>query len=200
MTTATIPQAVLAQLRAAVHEGELEPDADQRTAAYWWGKPDDAVAWWLGMCRRVAADPISQALYLAHVAEDMSHKREIKDWAYRVAAECASRARQGAKRNQPAVASYDPAWGRQAARDGLAMALWPHRADEVPGVNFRATCLGCRNDAYQYIRDEVKAKAKELIEWFRADMEQCRKGYWRRDFIDRWQDATGASWLLANME
>lgn len=183
-------QAILLLL-AGTHEGSLEPDCDQRTAAYWWGRPDDSVAWWLSMCKRVAADPISQSLYIAQVAEDLSHKRDIKDWAYRTAAELAITRRCRSQRNQPAVASYHPRWGRQAARDGVALALWPHLAEYVPGRNTRAAALGCRDHAYQYIRDGVRARAVELITMFRDDMEQCRVGHFRRDFTERWSAATG---------
>lgn len=197
MTAATVPQSIITLL-ANVHEYVDEPDADQRTAGYWWGKPDESVAWWLCMCRKVAADPISQSLYIAHVAEDLSHKRDIKDWAYDVAAELASQPRAGGKRNQPAVTSYDVGWAMQAARDGLALALWPHLKSDVPGRDKRCEKLGCRHDAYQYIRDEVCNKAVELITLFRSDMEQCRTGHYRRDFIDRWQDATGSSWVLVH--
>lgn len=187
MTTVAEAIAALAQ----VHQVYEAPDADQRTAAYWWGKQDESVAWWLSLCKRVAADPIAQSLYLASVAEDLSHKRDVKDWAYRIAAEIAITPRYGSQRNQPAVASYHPRWGRQAARDGVALALWPHLAEYVPGRNARAAELGCRDHAYQYIRDGVRARAIELVTMFRDDMEQCRSGRYRRDFMERWEATTG---------
>lgn len=179
---------------AGTHEVYEEPDADQRTAAYWWGKPDDSVAWWLSICRMIAADPIAQPLYLAHAAEDLSHKRALKDWAYRVAAEAAVKPRMGTQRAKRAVESYNQRWGHQAARDGLALALWPHLSDEVPGRNRRCEQFGCGHDAYLYIRDAVEARAKELIAGFRGDMEQCRTGHQSRWFRERWEDATGNVW------
>lgn len=196
--TALTAAEVVAALKA-VHEQNTPPDADQRTAAYWWGKPDESVAWWLCLCRRVAPDPVSQSLYIAHVAEDLSHKRDIKDWAYRVAAECAVDKRHGV-RVRAAVESYRPEWGHVAARDGLALALWPHLADGVPGINRRTMELKCGGQAYQRIRDGVRDRAKELIAVFRSDMDQCLKSRYRRDFIERWEFATGKEWPRTNWD
>jgi hypothetical protein len=191
--TAFTAAEIVAALKA-VHEQRSDPDADQRTAAYWWGKPDDSVAWWLSVCRMISADPIAQSLYLAHVAEDLSHKRHIKDWAYGVADDAAFAPRLGSQRNKRAVESYDTPWGHQAARDGLALALWPHLSDDVPGRNKRCEQYGCRHDAYLYIRDAVESRTKELIAGFRDDMEQCREGRHNRWFRERWENVTGNVW------
>lgn len=191
--TAFTASEIVAMLKT-VYEQREEPDADQRTAAYWWGASDGSVAWWLSMCLMIAPDPVAQALYLASVAEDVRHNRQIKSWAYEVAAEIAMQPRPGSKRNQPAVVLYDVGWARQAARDGVSLAMWPHLADDVPGINRRTEQFGCRNEAYQYVRDGVRDRARELISWFRDDMESCRTGRYRRDFIERWEDATRRPW------
>lgn len=184
--------AILDKLREVYQESV--PDVDQRTAAYWWGRPDESVAWGLSLCLRVAPDPIAQTLYLASVAEDVRHNREIKEWAYTAAAELAVQPRPGSKRNQPAVAAYDVGWARQAARDGVAIAMWPHLKPDIPGVTRRSERFGCRQDAYRYIRDGISDQARELIAWFRDDMDSCLKGHYRRDFIERWEAATGKAW------
>lgn len=168
------------------------PDADQRVAAYWWGRPDDSVAWWLSLCRMVAPHPIAQALYLAHVAEDLSQRRAIKDWAYRVAAEFAGSKGSG-QRKRSLVESYRLDWGHQAARDGLTIALWGDLID-VPGLVARSQQFRCGKQAYERVRDEVKSTTADLIASFRADMEMCREGKFSRDFIHRWEDATRRVW------
>jgi hypothetical protein len=184
---------VLAALKS-VHEQHEPPDADQRTAAYWWGKPDDSVAWWLSVCRMIADDPMAQSLYLAHAAEDLSHKRDLKDWAYAIAHDAAMTPRPASGRRKRAVESYDDRWGHQAARDGLAAALWSHLADEIPGRDKRCEELGCGHGAYLYIREAVKGRARELIAIFHDDMERCRSGHYSQWFRDRWEAKTGKAW------
>jgi hypothetical protein len=194
MTTATIHQAV-----AATFEADSVPDVDQRVAGYWWGKPDDAVGWWLSLCSRVALHPIAQDLYLAHVADDTRHNRAIKDWAYEFAATAAVTPRAG-QRKRRAVESYRLDWGRQAARDGVALALWPHLRECVAGINQQARRFGCRNDAYQYIREQVEGEAKSLIASFRSDMGMCYDNRFSRDFVSRWEEVTGADWYSAKRD
>jgi hypothetical protein len=83
----------------------------------------------------------------------------------------------------------------------LALALWPHLADDgVPGIKRRATDLKCGWQAYQRIRDGVRDRAKELVAVFRSDMEQCLKSHYRRDFIERWEFATGKEWPRTNWD
>jgi hypothetical protein len=195
MNAVTIPQAVpltAAEIidRLRTLYGESPPDVDQRTAAYWWGKPDDAVAWWLSMCRMVAPDPIAQSLYLAHVAEDLSRQREIKNWAYTKAAEFAGTKGSG-QRRRSVVESYRLDWGHQAARDGVAFALWGDIVD-VPGPSGRAVQFNCGRQAYVRVREEIERQTRDLFSGFRDDMEMCMQGRHSRYFIERWEQATGS--------
>jgi hypothetical protein len=175
-----------------LYERPDEPSAAQRTAAFWWGAQDEEVAWWLSLCKMVNS-PEAQSLYIASVAEDMRHARGLKEWAYRVAVEYAG-SRGSGQRRRTIVESYRLDWGHQAARDGLAMALWPHLADEVPGIGKRCDQYGCGKQAYQRVRDEVSRQAGDLITGFDMDMEQCRRTRFSRDFIERWELAAGREW------
>jgi len=174
----------------ATHEA---PDADQRTAAYWWGVADDEVAWWLSMCRLVNPDP-AQALYVAHVSEDVRYANRLKEWAYKVAVEYAG-SKGGPQRRRSLVQTYRTDWGHQAARDGLAIALWPNLRDGVPGVAKRGEQYGCGKQCFQRVRDEVTRAAADLIVGFHVDMEQCRTNRFSRDFAARWERATGREWI-----
>ncbi len=168
------------------------PDAAQRTAGYWWGAQDEEVPWWLALCKQINS-PIAQSLYIASVAEDVRHARGLKDWAYRVAVEYAG-SRGSGQRRRSIVEAYRTDWGHQAARDGLASALWPHLADDIPGRDKRCAQFGCGHQAYQRVRDEVSRQAGDLITGFAMDMEQCRTERFSRDFISRWETATGKEW------
>lgn len=175
-----------------LYERPDEPSAAQRTAAFWWGAQDEEVAWWLGLCK-IVNSPEAQSLYIASVAEDMRHARGLKEWAYRVAVEYAG-SRGSGQRRRTIVEAYRTDWGHQAARDGLAMALWPHLADDVPGIGRRCEAFSCGKQAYQRIRDEVSRQAGDLITGFDMDMEQCRRNRFSRDFIARWEAAAGRAW------
>lgn len=177
---------------AGLYSAPETPDASQRTAAYWWGGQDEEVPWWLGLCKLVNG-PVAQCLYIAHVADDARHARGMKDWAYGVAAEYAVSRGAGVRR-RAVVEAYRPEWGHQAARDGLAAALWPQLVDEIPGIGKRCDEHGCGKQAYQRVRDEVSRAASDLIVSFSLDMEQCREGKFSRDFIGRWEAATGQEW------
>ena len=172
--------------------GRDKPDADQRTAAYWGGANDPEVGWSLAQCALVNP-PRAQAMYIAHVAEDVRHARKLKEWAYRAAVEFAG-SRGSGQRKRSLVEAYRPEWGHQAARDGLALALWPHLRDEVPGIGKRADQFRCGKQCYQRVRDEITRQACDLIAGFRLDMEQCLEGRYSRDFRERWEAATGAEW------
>lgn len=181
---------------AGLYQGRDEPDAAQRTAAYWWGSQDEDVGWWLGLCKLVNS-PIAQSLYIAHVAEDVRHARGLKDWAYRAAVEYAG-SRGSGQRKRSIVEAYRTGWGHQAARDGLFLALWPHLREDVPGIGKRCEAFGCGKQAYQRVRDEVMRQAGDLITGFGMDMEQCRRDRFSRDFRDRWELAAGKAWPRDN--
>ena len=177
---------------AGLYERPETPDAAQRTAAYWWGAQDEEVPWWLGLCKMVNT-PEAQSLYIASVAEDLRHARGLKEWAYRVAVEYAG-SRGSGQRRRSIVEAYRPEWGHQAARDGLAMALWPDLRGEIPGRDARCEQFGCGHTPYQRIRDEVMRAAGDLITGFAMDMEQCRTGRFSRDFTGRWEVVSGRDW------
>lgn len=180
---------LVAQL-AGLYAAKERPDADQRTAAYWWGAQDDEVAWALAICKTVAPEPIAQRLYIAHVAEDARHARDLKDWGYRVAVEYAG-SRGSGQRRRSQVEGYRTDWGHQAARDGLAIALWPHMRDDVPGIGKRCDAFGCGKQGYQRVRDEVQRQAGDLLTGFRLDMNETLDGRFSHDFRNRWEAATG---------
>ena len=180
---------------AGLYQREVEPDAKQRTAGYWWGAQDEDVGWWLSLCRMVNPDP-AQALYIAHVAEDWRVAHKLKEWAYRVAVEYAG-SRGSGQRKRSLVEAYRTDWGHQAARDGLAMALWPELARDVPGVRARAEGFRCGQQGYQRVRDEVMRQAGDMLTGFAMDMEQCRTNRFSRDFRDRWELAASREWPTA---
>lgn len=183
---------LVAQL-AGLYAAKERPDADQRTAAYWWGAQDEEVAWALAICNTVAPEPIAQRLYIAHAAEDARHARDVKDWGYRVAVEFAGSLGSG-QRKRSQVEGYRAEWGHQAARDGLAIALWPHLRDEVPGIGRRCEAFRCGKQGYQRVRDEVQRQACDLIAGFRLDMTETLDGRFSHDFRNRWESVTGRGW------
>ena len=183
---------LVAQL-AGLYAQRERPDADQRTAAYWWGAMDEEVAWALAICKTVAPEPIAQRLYIAHAAEDSRHARDLKDWGYRVAVEFAG-SRGSGQRRRSQVEGYRTDWGHQAARDGLAIALWPHLRDDVPGIGKRAEQFHCGKQGYQRVRDEVQRQAGDLLTGFRLDMQETLDGRFSHDFRHRWEAATGWRW------
>jgi hypothetical protein len=176
---------------ADIFEPATIPDVDQRVAAWYWGAEDEDVSWWLGMCRMVSPDRAYGDLYELHVAEDVRHKRAVKDWGYTAAATYALEARKVSVRRRAPVMAYDPEWGHQAARDGLAMAMWPHMAPEVPGRNKRCAAHHVGHQAYQRVREAVRLATATAISDFRRDMRECMEGRWSRDFRDRWEAVTG---------
>ena len=177
---------------AGMYEQRDEPDAVQRTAAYWWGAADVDVGWWLSLCKMVNPEP-AQHLYIAHVAEDWRVAHKLKEWAYMAAVEFSGSLGSG-QRKRSQVEAYRTDWGHQAARDGLAMALWPELSGDVPGIVRRCERFACGKQGFQRVRDEVMRQAGDLITGFAMDMEQCRRNKFSRDFINRWEVAAGSDW------
>lgn len=186
-------EAIIRKLQG-VYLSRLEPpDVDQRIAAYWHGAPDEEAGYTLSLARTIATHPIAQELYLARVAGHAGGNRAIKEWAYAAAVEFANSRGTGqrARRN---VEGYRPEWGHQAARDGVARALFPDLLDEMPGRDARCKELKVGHQAYERVRDHIMREALDLFSGFRLDLECMLDGKWTREMIHRWEAATGANW------
>lgn len=75
---------------------------------------------------------------------------KLHDWAMGLAATVAVMKPRLKARRRTYVASYDHAWGRQAAADGLNLALYGGK--HVPSLREQAEVLGCDREAYGRIR------------------------------------------------
>lgn len=181
-------------LHDAGHEqADIHDEVAKRVAAWWWGHPDEDIASHLSTATMIAHERINCAIYMARIAEDTSKYRALKEWAYMAALEFVC-AKGSGQRKRSMVESFRPDWGHQAARDGLAMVLWPHRLNEIPGINARGRQFGCGDQAYRRVRDEVQGRALEGFVNFMFDMSCLTEGRWTRDMIRRWELATGADW------
>lgn len=167
------------------------PEIDKRIASFMAGTFDEDVAWWFGLANMTAADPIGQALYLAHVADETTRFRAIKDWAYRVAVEFVG-SKGGKQRRRSMVESYRVDWGHAAARDGCAIALWGPTG--VPGIVARAEQYKCGKQAWQRVRDAVQNRTTDLIGDYRTSLRWAKGEIYSGDHVDRWEAATGKRW------
>ena len=165
----------------------------KRVAAFWWGVQDQELVWALSLARTVSPDPIADKLYLTHATEDLRYMREVKEWGYRVAVDYAGGKGSG-QRRRSLVESYRPDWGHCAARDGMAMALWPELGTGVPGLGKRAEQFKCGKQAYQRVRDEVMRQTGDLIAGFRLDLAEALEERYSADFRHRWEMVTGRVW------
>lgn len=86
----------------------------------------------------------------------------LHDWAIGLSATAAVMKPRLKARRRTYVASYDHAWGRQAAIDGLNLAVFGKAY--APPIAARADEFGCDRDAYRRSRDFV-AGALLLTEW-----------------------------------
>lgn len=188
------------QMVATVRSPKDEPpSADERVERHWWGEWDEEVAWALGMADLVSDEPVAKYLYEWHCAGDMAGVTSItmlQAWCATTAAEFA-RTKVG-RNKQPQIRSFRLDWGRQAAHDGAALAMWDNpRAsirDDLPGINVRAAKYGCSDEAYMRVREHVRQEAQELIFRFRRDVEMALAGKFDPDFRCRWERATGKLW------
>lgn len=165
----------------------------KRVAAFWWGVTDQDLVWALGLARTVSPDPIADKLYLTHATEDLRYMREVKEWGYSAAVAFVGSKGSG-QRRRSLVESYRPDWGHNAARDGMAMALWPELSTDVPGLGKRAEQYGCGKQAYQRVRDEVMRQTGDVIAGFRLDLAEALEERYSADFKHRWEMMTGRAW------
>lgn len=167
-----------------------------RVASWWWGSPDEAIQDALTTAKLIAHEPINEAIYLARIADDTSKFRALKEWSYRVAVEFAG-AKGSQQRRRSMVEGYRVDWGHQAARDGMARALWPRWLNDIPGRNIQCQRFGVGHQAYQRVRDEVEARTLEGFVNFMFDLACLVEGRWTRDMIARWEAVTGGDFSRA---
>ena len=181
-------------------KGHEEPDTHdavaKRVAAWWGGSPDDEIAGHLSTARLIARHPVNEMIYFARVADDNSRFRSLKEWAYRTAVEYAG-AKGSQQRRRSLIESYRTDWGHQAARDGMARALWPWLIDDMPGRNVQADRYGVGHQPYQRVRDEVQSRTLDAFIAYMFDLGCLVEGRWTRDMIGRWEAATGADFSRA---
>lgn len=165
----------------------------KRVASFWWGTTDQELVWALGLARTVASDPIADKMYLTHATEDLRYMREVKEWGYRVAVDYAGSKGSG-QRRRSLVEAYRADWGHVAARDGMAMALWPDMRNDVPGIVKRCETFYCGKQGYQRVRDEVMRQTGDVIAGFRLDLAEALEERHSADFRHRWEMVTGNAW------
>lgn len=119
----------------------------------------------------------------------------IKEWGYLKAVEFVG-SRKSEQRRRSLVESYRVDWGHQAARDGLAIAMWGR--NEIPGSRERALSFKCGQQAYRRVRDEVGTQATDLMTEAAHFLEMCAGiTPFSGEFIRRWEMVTGANWDAA---
>ena len=155
----------------AVYQGDWDirgSDLDQRYAKFAREPLSDDEILWLSLASRVMpANSIADKLFLTSRSGCDCYLSDIAAWGDLVASGIAMalyRSKTG-KRRRTYVEGYDDHWGRQAARDGLAMAMFGPR--DIPGVVARADQFGCGKQAYQRIRDFVGGAAAVCMEEYR---------------------------------
>lgn len=185
-----------AQTVKAFEQPDIHDEVAKRVAAWWWGAGDEDITGHMATAKLIARDPVSEAIYLARVAEDTSRFRRLKDWAYLRAVEFAG-ARGSGQRRRSMVEAYRTDWGHRAARDGMARALWPWMESEMPGRNEQCARLGVGHQAYMRVRDEVQSQTIDAFIAYSFDLSCLVQGRWTRDMIGRWEAATGADFRRA---
>ena len=183
----------VAQLLAPYTQDDRFDTLAKRVASFWGGTADQELVWALSLARTVSSDPIADKLYLTHATEDLRYIRTIKEWGYRVAVDYAGSKGSG-QRRRGLVEAYRPDWGHAAARDGMAMALWPDLRNDVPGIVKRVEVFHCGKQGYQRVRDEVMRQTGDLIAGFRLDLAEAVEERHSGDFRHRWEMATGNVW------
>lgn len=115
---------------------------------------NDSAIWSLSLASStMPAEHIGYEAWITMVADADCHAERLGDWV-KALARCMATARPLlGKRRRVLVASYETAWGDQAALDGLTMALYGPA--HVRGHVLRAEEFGCHRDAYRRIRDLI---------------------------------------------
>lgn len=147
------------------------PGVAERYSAWAAGRTDEDFGFMVGSVGWNCSDRIASSLYDLHIMGEhaldrVRQFRQVKDWGYTLAASFATSAR----------LRYALPWGRQAARDGLCLALWPDEGRTELGL---ATCeqrgktFGVGVNKYARVRAHVRAEAKALIAEFEGFLQDA---------------------------
>lgn len=141
---------------------ECEPRGVRERYTEWAsGARDEGMAFIVAGASNGSSDPVAYSLFDLHLMEFHANgfagkARTVKDWGYAEAARYVT-----SRRHQGRVRGYRLDWGRQAARDGLCLALWGHVRG--CGLAARVEQFGCGERGYQRVRDHIHATASKLL-------------------------------------
>lgn len=115
---------------------------------------NDSAIWSLSLAQStMPAGHVGFEAWITHVADVDCHGQKLADWV-RALARCMATVKPLlGQRRRLLVASYETAWGDQAALDGLTLALYGPA--HVEGHVSRANEFGCHRDAYRRLRDLI---------------------------------------------
>ena len=156
--------AVVAEAAKALYKRE-HPTTKELYTIWSAGRSDGGALFGLlvGNAKLMCGDRIAADLYEMHAMAEDTYDRarcwgRAKEWAYTLAASYARSAR----------LRYALDWGRQAAKDGVCLALWPEDRVEIamPTCEARAEQFGVGVKKYARVRAHVKAEAKALVAEF----------------------------------
>jgi len=111
--------------------------------------------------------------WITCVAGVESYCPELQRWAVGLAATIARMKPRLKKNARRFVDSYRPAWGRQAAIDGLMMAVFGPAT--VPSLRARGDELGCDRESYQRLRDFIAGAVVAQMHEYQAELEWAVK-------------------------
>lgn len=210
MTATTATQAALKAL-AGTHDHE-PPTVFDIFADFGQNNLGDDRAGWLTLAG-IVAGTLATDMFIAKASCVMGRKERFKEWAYLTAAEFVG-ADGSRQHKQSIVGPYAVDWGRQAALDGVALALWGGKHQDmiynglyvvnssgwhpIPGVIARAAQYKCSKQSYQEVRDEVGSQANDLIGEAALYLEMCRTGKFSGKFKRAWEAKTGGNFNRAN--
>jgi hypothetical protein len=132
----------------------------ERYTAWAGGRHDEGMAFAAAGAQWQCADRIAYTLFDLRVMEFgacnfVVKARNAKEWGYKVAADFAN-----TRKGRAVFTGYRLDWSRQAARDGLCLALWGHLRGT--GLAARAEQFSIGERPFQRMRDHVRDRASTL--------------------------------------
>jgi hypothetical protein len=115
-------------------------------------------------CSTLPDNHVGYDLWITWVADVPFFEKDLIQWAEGLGEQAANLKPKLGQRHRTYVESYRPEWGRLASRDGLRMAILG--PNFVPGLETRATQLGCRWQAFKKVRNFVAGAAMLQMQEF----------------------------------